>query len=122
MKLKTRYKSFVSSLKKVILKLKEKAVLCIKQSKPVTQIDNEFIDNPVKETQVYPIISLNCIDLISVINENIQRKKNTITKLFYSAITINKSVKIGLLTSIFDSIRKYNIQTHSIYHKKRLFV
>ena len=122
MKLKTRYKSFVSSLKKVILKLKEKVVLCAKQSKPVTQIDNEFIDISVKEAQVYPTISLDCIGLVSIINGNIQKKKNTVVKRLRSTATIDKATKIESLISTFNSPSKYNIQTHSIYHKKRLFV
>ena len=122
MKLKSRQKSLVSSLKKVILKLKEKAVLCAEQSKTSTQSYNEITDISTKETTTDLNVSFNFLDFILTIKRSIQQKKNTIVRLFYSTIFICKTIKVRLLTSIFDPIPKYNTQTHSIYHRKRLFI
>ncbi|MFA8300252.1 MAG: hypothetical protein ACEPOV_08835 [Hyphomicrobiales bacterium] len=122
MKLKTKYKSFVSSVKKAILKLKEKAVLCTKQSNITTQSYDEITNIFTKETSTDLNISLNYLDLILTINRSIQQRKNIVAKSFYSVVSIYKYINIGLLTSIFDPIPKYNIQTHSIYNRKQLFV
>ncbi|MFA8299635.1 MAG: hypothetical protein ACEPOV_05705 [Hyphomicrobiales bacterium] len=94
MKLKLRHKPFVSFLKKVILKLKEKAVLCIKQSTTTTQTYNVTIDKPVQEVKTDCSGFSNFINTtLSIFRQNIQNKKNIITKWGNYIKTIKGTIK-----------------------------
>ncbi|MFA8299978.1 MAG: hypothetical protein ACEPOV_07445, partial [Hyphomicrobiales bacterium] len=63
MKLKLRYKHLVSPLKKAILKLKEKAILCTKQSKPTSLTHNILTDKPTRDNEIDLTLSSSSIDI-----------------------------------------------------------
>ncbi|MFA8301114.1 MAG: hypothetical protein ACEPOV_13175, partial [Hyphomicrobiales bacterium] len=114
MRLKLTYKSFVSSLKKVILKLKEKVTLCAKQIKPTTQAYNEITEKLTDKTETDNTASSNFIDLILIINKSIKHKKTIAIRWIYSASVVYRATEIDFVfnTSPFRLLPRYNIQTH----------
>ncbi|MFA8299659.1 MAG: hypothetical protein ACEPOV_05825 [Hyphomicrobiales bacterium] len=123
MKLKLTYKSFVSSLKKVILKLKEKVTLCAKQIKPTTQAYNEITGKLTDKTKTDNTATSNFINLILIINKSIQRKKAIAIRWIYPANVVCRATEIDFVfnTSPFRLLPRYNIQTHPTYYKSYFY-
>ncbi|MFA8299862.1 MAG: hypothetical protein ACEPOV_06860 [Hyphomicrobiales bacterium] len=100
MKLKLRYKSLTSSLKKATLKLKEKLDLYPKQTSSTIQTYNEITAACRQETKITSINSINCTDIFFAISKNIQNRNNIAVRWFYFAIDISRAIKntITILT------------------------
>ncbi|MFA8300387.1 MAG: hypothetical protein ACEPOV_09515 [Hyphomicrobiales bacterium] len=115
MRIKLNIKSAISSLKKVILKLKDKLALCPKQSSQITQTYNEV----TQETQITHTSFYNCIDaLLSIINRSIQKKKNTTTKWGNSINTIEGIIKSEIATFNFRIHTKQKIHKDLTNYKR----
>ncbi|MFA8299461.1 MAG: hypothetical protein ACEPOV_04815 [Hyphomicrobiales bacterium] len=110
MQLKLRYKSFVSSLKKAILKLKEKGVLCIKRSKPTIPTYNKITTESIKETATGSRISVNNINIfLSVLDNLLKKEKNNYRMLLpvqlkYKQNELEENWAIG--TNLFSALSK----------------
>ncbi|MFA8299622.1 MAG: hypothetical protein ACEPOV_05630 [Hyphomicrobiales bacterium] len=121
MKLKLRYKSLVSSLKKAILKLKGKAVLCTKQSKPTNLTLNILTDKPTRDNEIDLTLSSSSIDIFFLIfGERTLMKRNVITKRAYSTGVINRIIKSAVAVFSFQALLRHNTLKYLIYHRKSL--
>ncbi|MFA8299111.1 MAG: hypothetical protein ACEPOV_03015 [Hyphomicrobiales bacterium] len=118
MKLKLRHKSFISSLKKLVLRIKEKAVLCVKQSSSTTQTYNELTVECTQETKATCASFSNFIDaMISISAKHIQKKRNVTTKCIIRRTIENKTIVFN-----FKAHLKHKIIGHPIYYEKLLLL
>ncbi|MFA8300328.1 MAG: hypothetical protein ACEPOV_09220 [Hyphomicrobiales bacterium] len=119
MKLKLRHKSFVASLKQIVLKLKEKAILCAKQNSLSTEITVEYTQETKATYTSFP----NFIDtILSLFLLNDEKKRNVTAKWFYYIITIRRTIKNKAAVSNSKAHPKLYIKKHRIYYEKLLLV
>ncbi|MFA8300321.1 MAG: hypothetical protein ACEPOV_09185 [Hyphomicrobiales bacterium] len=119
MKINLRYKPFVSSLKKFVLKFKDKITVHSKKHSSITQTNNVNTIKPVKQTQINQSDSLNGIDILfSVTDRNIDKKKTIATKYVNHINTKRGTVKNKIAILCFNTISKHKIFQDIIYHKK----
>ncbi|MFA8300098.1 MAG: hypothetical protein ACEPOV_08050 [Hyphomicrobiales bacterium] len=119
--MKLRQKSILSSIKKVILKFKDKAALCLKRSSLIAPIYTEVTDKSTENTEISFTPLLNSIDIIfSASNGSIQKEKELAIKCVYSTDTINGVAENVITILSFQALTKYNILKYLIYQREPL--
>ncbi|MFA8299789.1 MAG: hypothetical protein ACEPOV_06485 [Hyphomicrobiales bacterium] len=115
MKIKLRHKTLLSSLKKSILKLKDKLALYAKQSLFTFKASNKTTDD-------YNTSSLSIIVvLLSITSKDIQKENHTATRTFKHTDIINSSIKTKAIDFDIKFLSKKSILQHFIYYNKLSF-
>ncbi|MFA8299602.1 MAG: hypothetical protein ACEPOV_05530 [Hyphomicrobiales bacterium] len=122
MEIKLRQKTFISFLKKFILKLKDKLALYPKQTSSTIQTNNAIIAGYVRETITELASSSDYIGtFILMSSENIQKKRNIIIVKWNGYInTIRRFIKSKTLAFNHKVHSKYNALKYFAYHRKPL--